>query len=389
MGWAVLFCFLTASCTKEQEPSFLPRGTVIDCTEKGRLSVSQIIDYVTEEVPAEIARYDVTYYVIRYRTDYMGKSVDSEGLLLIPEGVDSVRLLAYFHGTIVPLEMFGIRNQVPSFYRGQKEGFYETINLGFSFATAGYTVFIPDYIGYGITSDREHPYVYYPELFKANIDGLIASQEFLKQSGFSEAGRLFLTGVSQGGGASLSAHRYIQENYAAHFTVVASSQYAGPYNFQEFIYSVFRDKDKKLTALNLYTWAGYTLTKFSGIKRPTDRIFTYPVFDQVAAFNPPSQIPSAVFNPYFISKILDGTDSEYGLLIDGNSFHRGWRPLGRVFLHHGDEDNIVPYFNSVDAYNGLKSAGGDITLYTYGGGGHITEAASYILKTIEDFNAIQ
>jgi acetyl esterase/lipase len=131
------------------------------------------------------------------------------------------------------------------------------------------------------------------------------------------------------------------------------------------------------------------VNKFSNIKRPSDQLWSYPVFDQTSAFNPPSKEPAKIFNNFFLSKIVDGSDVQMVNIIKQNSFHENWHPLGKVFLHHGDADEIVPYFNSVDAYNGLTAAGGDVTLYSYPGGGHDTELNNYVTKTLTDFNELK
>lgn len=72
-----------------------------------------------------------------------------------------------------------------------------------------------------------------------------------------------------------------------------------------------------------------------------------------------------------------------------NSNHTGWQPAGKVFLHHGDADDVVPYFNSVDTDAGLRAAGGDVKFYTYPGGKHDTELGNFIRNTTMDFNLLK
>jgi hypothetical protein len=132
------------------------------------------------------------------------------------------------------------------------------------------------------------------------------------------------------------------------------------------------------------------LNKFSPeLNRPTDQLFSYPVYDQYAAIIPPSQVPSQILREYFLTNIIDGTDAPMNQVIERNTFSSGWNPVGKVFLHHGDSDQIVYYFNSVDALNGLGAAGGDVTLYTYINGTHFSDLENYTRKTLEDFNALK
>jgi dienelactone hydrolase len=384
---------LTAnSCKKDELLDSKPRGTVIKTESKGTVSVSQAIANVDELNIQSSATYNVELYTITYRTVIGDKEIDSKGMIMVPQGVDTTYLVAYFHGTQLPLNLLDFYDQenvIPSNYDGGAENFSEIRNMGLSWASAGYTVFLPDYIGFGATLEKEHPYLYYPEMFKSNIDGLLATKQFLGAKGKIYDNRLFLTGWSQGGGASLSAHKYIQEQYASDFTVVASSSLAGPHNFARFIDELLKDKDEELGISNIFSWAFYAVNKYSDLKRPTDQLYAYPVYDQFAAIFPPSKKPSEIFNSYFLSKIIDGSDTEFRSTMNQNTFASGWTPVGKVFLHHGDADDVVYYFNSVDAKNGLTAAGGDVTLYTYPGGTHASELGNFISNTLTDFNSLK
>jgi hypothetical protein len=226
-------------------------------------------------------------------------------------------------------------------------------------------------------------------MFQSNVDGLLAVKNFLANEGLSYDNRLFLTGWSQGGGACLSAQRFIERDYASQFTIVASSSLAGPHNFEKFFDNIMSKKHEELNISNIFSWAVYGLNKFSDLKRPTDQLYDYPVYDQFSAIFPPSKVPSEIFNNYFISKIVDKSDQPFRSLLNANTFSSGWTPVGKVFLHHGDADDVVYYFNSVDAYSGLSAAGGDATLYTYPGGTHSSELDNFISKTLADFNTLK
>lgn len=389
-GLLALFVLsVLVSCGKKDLFETKERGDLIEFSALGTLSKNEVVQAVTEFSVQDLVQYDVSYYSLTYSTVYDGKPIASRSLMLLPNGADSVVFTAYLHGTHVPLKVAGSEKQTPSNYRGGHENFLEVRDIALVLASAGYAVFMPDYIGYGITQDKEHPYVYYPEVFKSNIDGLLAAKDFMGQKGFPADNRLFITGWSQGAGACLSAHRYIQESYASDFTVVASSGLAGPYNFTAFLNDLFQKRDQEVAIIPIYSWGVYTVNKFSSAKRPTDQFWSYPVFDQTSSLSTPSTIPNKVFNNFFMAKIIDGSDAEMVNIIAANSFHQGWTPVGKVFLHHGDADEIVPYFNSVDAYNGLTAAGGDVTFYSYPGGKHDSEVENYVRKTISDFNALK
>ena len=384
-------CLLTIniSCQKEEKQALVQRGTLLDITHNGTLSSSEIISCLSEFDGNAVAKYGVNLYSITYGTEYLGKPINTKGLLIVPIGIDTVRLIMYCHGTEIPSELLDVKYATPSLYKGEDNTHREVRNMGLGWASAGYTVFIPDYIGYGLTLGKDHPYLFYPEMFVSNFDGLLAVKSFISQENLIYDNRLFLTGWSQGAGAAISAHRYIQEGYSSSFTVAASSGLAGPYNFERTALETLKDKDEHVLILPLISWGIYSMNKFSSIKRPTDQIYSYPVFDQMSSVLLPSNKPSGVFNTVFLTKLLDGTDVVFLYELNKNSFHMGWVPTGKVFLHHGDADRVVPYYNSEDAFNMLTAAGGNITLYTYPDGDHDTDLGNYILKTLNDFNSIR
>ena len=384
----LLVVLLFIGCRKNDEFKSALRGELIECTPNGSFSKQEIISRITEFDGNEIAQYGVSLHVIVYNTEYLGKSINASGLLILPENLDTVRLIMYCHGTEVPSKLFGVEKITPSLYKGDKETHREVRNMGLGLASAGYVVFIPDYIGYGQTLGKDHPYLYYPEMFKSNFDGLLAVKSFISQKGLFYDNRLFLAGWSQGAGAALSAHKYIQEGYAAQFTVVATSGLAGPYNFERTAVETLKKKDEDVTILPLISWGIYSLNKFSPIRRPTDQLYCFDVFDQMSSLVLPSDKPSGVFHGVFLSRLLDGTDTEFLQELQNNSFHKGWTPTGKVFLHHGNADRVVPYYNSEDAFEGLFATGGNITFYIYPNGDHDTDLGNFILKTRNDFNLI-
>jgi hypothetical protein len=387
--FAIFLVITLISCKKEQSLAEMPRGAITDFEEVGFLTRDQIIDGTEETDATLIANHDVRYFVVNYRSDYMGEPVNTRGLLLVPTDVDTMILINYTHGTLIPLGINLIEKQLPSNFRGQTDGFYELNNLCLPMASNGFAVFMPDYIGFSNSDNKEHPYVYYPELFKCIIDGIRAAKQSIANLNFAQDNRVFLTGWSQGAGACVSAHKYIERDYSNEFEVVASSGLAGPYNSTEFINFVFQNQEDTYKYLNIYSWAVYSINKFSGIKRPTDQLFIYPVYDQISAILVPSKKPENVFNMFFMNRIVNGLDTEMVNAIANNSYHNNWVPQSKVFLHHGDADEIVPYFNSLDAYNELTALGGDVTLYTYPDGSHSSEVNNYLTNTVIDFNLLK
>lgn len=388
----IIVGLLFAACSRQEE-LFPPmaRGEIISFTFKGSLSVDEII--ANAEMVAKVdsfATYGADYYEVTYRTQFQERPINSKALIILPQGATSCPLITYFHGTMIPLSIFNLNKGVPSNFDGKDKNATDIFNITLPWVSAGYAVVMPDYIGYGLTSDEEHPYMYYPEMFVSNVDAIFAAKQFIKEQTLVDTKDVFLTGWSEGGGACLSAQRYIEEQYSDRLNVVASSSLAGPHNMIGFLDNIIQqDINSDLPILIVASWVVYSLNKFSGLQRPTDQIFAYPVYDQNSAFFVPSYKLKDVFNPYFLEKIRTGEDTQLRGIFEECVMHKGWRPKGKVFLHHGEKDNVVYPFNSKDAYEGLTQTGGDITLYLYPDGDHASELGNYSQQTLIDFNTLK
>lgn len=250
------FLFLS-SCKDEMKIPAAERGKLLETVLNGTLNKAEIIERVTELDALPFATYGVDYYAITYRTEYAGKPINSSGLLVVPKEAKDIRLIMYCHGTEIPSKTLGAAKITPSLYHGEKDTHRSVRNMGLGWASAGYTVFIPDYIGFGLTDGKDHPYVYYPEMFKSNIDGLLAVKEFFRDNAITYDNKLFIAGSSQGAGASLSAHKYIQESYSGEFSVAGSSGLAGPYNFTRFAEEILTRKSESIAVLPILSWGIY------------------------------------------------------------------------------------------------------------------------------------
>lgn len=387
---SAIFLIPVAGCKKKEITDQLPRGTLVEVIDRGSLTKEEIIQRMNEVDDHSIVQNNVHCYAITYRTEYMGKPIDTRGLIIVPYGVDTAHLLMYTHGTTAPSALLGAENNSPSNYSGETDKNGDVRNMGLGWASAGYVVFIPDYIGYGITLGKDHPYMHLPEMFLSNIDGLLAAKKYITtHTSLTYDNRLFLTGWSQGGAASLSAHRYIQEQYPSEFTILGSSHLAGPHNFERFHDDIMSRAGEEVMILPIVSWAVYSGNKFSALKRPTDQMFEFPVYDQMSSLMIPSNDPEKVFKPHFRENVLNGNDTAYRAILKSNSNHKGWLPVGKVILHHGDNDEVVPYYNSTDALQGITEAGGNVVLYTYPGGGHSTELRNFIMNTLYEFNQLK
>ena len=378
----LLFAFVAvAACTKPEAEPEQPadgRGTVVKVEELARLTTEDVRKYSRDSVKSDFLHYGVVCYRLTYNTVYEGEPIVTTALVLLPDAETAPRrLCAYLHGTNIPVDAVSAQQHMPSnFFKTHQTG-GEVAICAIPLAANGFSVVMPDYIGYGDTRNKEHPFVYYPELHFANIDGLRALTRQLQLNGRQD---VWIGGYSQGGGAALSLHYYIQNDYNSEFNVVSSSCLSGPYNYVGQIEGVLRENVNIPSAL--ISWSAYVLNRFA-VHRNPDQIFSFTVTDQTSAIMNFNGGIWDMFRPYFVQGILSGEDTEWIAASERNSFHKGWKPTGKVYLHHGTADSVVPYFNSTDAYNGLTAEGGDVTLFSYKGREHTNVTIPYINNTLD------
>lgn len=327
--------------------------------------------------------YDVEIYKVTYKTDYKESAIEASGLIAIPRTTDAVSMLSLHHGTIVN------HADAPSNFTTA-----DATTLSYAaIASAGLIGVIPDYLGFGASSSILHPYYIETLTASAILDMLTAASEFAQQQGLAFDGRLFLAGYSEGGYATMAAHKSLEENPKDGFTLIASFPGAGAYDLtdmQEHIfestsyqdpfylaymaqaYQIHYEHESLITDLFQEPYASRIPALFDGTKGAT--AINAQLTGDISAL-----IQEAVINGYL-------TDARYQYLRDAfaeNSL-TDWTPRIPMFLYHGLSDETVPYDNSVKTLNQLLANGassGTVTL-TPLEGTHSTAVDPYIENLI-------
>lgn len=100
------------------------------------------------------------------------------------------------------------------------------------FTMKGYAVIMPDYVGYGLSRDKLHPYLHWRNAAQTAVDLLNSMPELLDYYGYSYPNDVVVTGYSQGGAVALGVARMIEENYNQEGDWSVRKLYAGagPYD---------------------------------------------------------------------------------------------------------------------------------------------------------------
>jgi pimeloyl-ACP methyl ester carboxylesterase len=170
-----------------------------------------------------MAKCDVRVVALNYRTPgAKGDASNASGALLVPAGACATQshpLIAYAKGTDV---------QKPRTLANPADG--ETFLLAAMYAAQGYAVVATDYLGFAKSAHTYHPYLHAESEATTVIDSIRAARRAAAIQSATLNGKVMLTGYSQGGHSSMSAHRAIEQFHAGEINVVAGAHLAGPYN---------------------------------------------------------------------------------------------------------------------------------------------------------------
>ncbi|GAB3992439.1 alpha/beta fold hydrolase [Spirosoma daeguense] len=376
----------TGCQTSAKSETIEPVRTLVNSTLIGEYTTAQLKSRFTGAYAALqiFVRYGVKAYRLEYTTtNNDGKPIKASGAIIVPNITTPAAMISMQHGTIQS------DNDAPSNFLSGSEAY----SYGSVFASQGYIIVAPDYIGYGASKDIPHTYIQQKGLATASLDMLRAARNFLDDKNLNWDKRLYITGYSEGGYATLALQKKIEEETGSEFNLVASSCGAGPYDQTAFVSQILNQPTTNVAYINqLYIWVLLTYDRMYGLNRPMSAYFKEPYASQVASSGKDARISVSLnqaFTDAFKKGINDGTDKEFLAAIKDNDIH-DWKPRTPTQLYHGDADEIVAYMNSKNTYDAMIKRGATrVELKTMKGATHATGILEYVTGTYAFFGAVQ
>lgn len=311
-------------------------GALHDVTPLGTVSAYEVAQAVIgSRVPAIAPVYDVETFRVTYMTtDGQGLPILASGLLALPKkaaGAPSP-VISYQHGTVY------LDAEAPS--NNATAGEPPVV-----LASLGYIVVAADYVGYGASKGAPHPYLLSAPTAAAVVDMLSAARSHAVRSGLLPNGQLFLVGYSEGGYATVAAHRALQvAGGEIAGAVIGSAPGAGPLDvgamFDELLRRV-RSENRMLAWLidpDLLQYLGSSLRR-----QVRDELLKRLLPDET----------DVVFQTTFIDNFLA---NDRGAISRDSDVH-DWRPATPVRLFHGRDDQTVPFAGSEHALQAMLARG--------------------------------
>ncbi|MHB1310174.1 MAG: lipase family protein, partial [Limisphaerales bacterium] len=236
---------------------------------------------------------------------------------------------------------------------------------GAVFASYGYAVVMPDYLGLG-SSPGYQAFLHARSEATCVVDALRAARSLCASNNVTLNGQLFLTGFSQGGHVTMAAHRELEAHHTEEFTVTASAPCAGVYDLGGVtIEGILANSSYPgslffapiLAAYLPIYQLGDTLEEL--LAEPYRRTLP-PLLDGahnpalIAAVMPAD--PIAILRPDFQADFRTNVSNPLRQAFRDNNTH-SWTPQAPMTMFHCQADSIALLGNAEVAYQSFTSRG--------------------------------
>ena len=241
----------------------------------------------------------------------------------------------------------------------------------------GYALIIPDYIGYGVTVDKVHPYLVMELTARNVLDMYYAVVPFLEKAGCApEHDDIYLMGYSQGGATTMAIQHEI-EHHDKPIKIRRVFAGGGPYDIKH-TYDQFVETN----------WASYPCAvpimmqgMVVGNKLDLDmskmmQPFIYENLDDwvnskrytVGQINAllGTNVTSELLTPLGMNRTSKEVSELYKAMVNNSILTYSWTPKAPVFMFHSMDDDVVPFENAMRAKSKWKNANIQYSFGHYG-----------------------
>ena len=380
--------YLIGCSPKATDPQAVADQYLVSSSNVATLTKEQLVAQAVAINPvyALLLRQGVSAVKLVYNTrNWDGTAIQASGLLLIPSTTTAVPMISQQHGTI-----FDDADAPSNFGRNS-----EAYQLATIFSSIGYIIACPDYIGFGASKTLPHTYEHRASLAQASLDMLRASREYISShKDVNWDKRLYLTGYSEGGFATMSLYKKMQDEVPTEFNLRAVSCGAGAYDKTNFMKALLTQKSAGVAQWNqAFLWVPLTYDQIYKLNRPLSAYFKEPYLTEIQAKRQLATLEVSfdqVLTDSFKDGILKGTDTAFLNAVADNNVY-DWKPLTTLHLYHGDSDPQVYYLNSKNAYDAMQArgAGQTVQLFTSVGKNHAETILNWLSGTYTLFTTVQ
>lgn len=317
-------------------------------------------------------KHYVTFPVAYWSTDPQGDSLLVSGRVYLPKQ-------RYLNGI-----MIGCHYTITS----DIEAPSNMLSMESLFAMKGYAVIMPDYVGYGLSRDKVHPYLHWRSAAKTAVDLLNCMPELLEYYGYSYPIDVVVTGYSQGGAVALGVTRMLEE-LDSMWIVRKLYAGAGPYDpAGTYLYSMERNEMGIPAAIPLIVMG---LSDAYDLEFELEDFFLEPLLSNYEEWVLSKEYTVGDINHLMGSTVMTELMTEEALDMDSpladmlyevllwNS-NVGYDLRSPAYFLHSVDDEVVPILNTINLQEQMPDESGKT--YDYGNYGTHMEASVPFMKYI-------
>lgn len=317
-------------------------------------------------------KHYVTFPVAYWSTDPQGDSLLVSGRVYLPKRRYLNGIMIACHYTITS-DM-----EAPS----------NMLSMESLFAMKGYAVIMPDYVGYGLSRDKLHPYLHWRSAAQTAVDLLNCMPELLEYYGYSYPIDVVVTGYSQGGAVALGVTRMLEE-LDSMWIVRKLYAGAGPYDpAGTYLYSMERNEMGIPAAIPLIVMG---LSDAYDLEFELEDFFLEPLLSNYEEWILSKEYTVGDINYLMGSTVMTELMTEEALDMDSpladmlyevllwNS-NVGYDLRSPAYFLHSIDDEVVPILNTINLQEQMPDESGKT--YDYGNYGTHMEASVPFMKYI-------
>ncbi len=331
---------------------------------------------------AKVVERPITYL----SSDQHGDTITLSGLLSIPEKKEPKGIILLPHFTIAA------NKEAPSVKpTGEATLFRDD-----------YILVMPDYIGYGVTHERIHPYLAGELTARNTVDMLLAVTPVLDSMDLAiPMDSIYILGFSQGAAVALWTLRLIEEKYADKIYVKHCFLGCGPHDvastYDAYIQSRHTSFPALIPMLVLGTSEAYNLNLKPShffTEAMSDKFTRYIENKKYSILSLFFKMPNHNLSHWLTPQGMDKSEPETKRLYDGllrsgmvhypidgrsDSICPPWLPKAKMYVFHSTNDDIVPFCNSRHlqrCYSHLPNITYDFDKY----GSHLASSKAFLRK---------
>ena len=368
-------CFIPFS----SENKDLTEETINDCYLPGGVTFGEAMDEETSNGSTRTSSFSAIGYTkellswldnnssISYCGTYESVDKDGEpirlsGRIILPKDGNVSRIMVVNHFTI------GSYRESPS----------KSFPIEGMFASRGLAVIVPDYLGFGVTSDKIHPYLNSYLTARNVVDMYFAALPFLEHLNIKPKNDdIFIYGYSQGGAVALAVQRYFEllhPDVKIRLVIAGGGPYDIPANYDKMIET---DNTEYPCVIPMVIQG---LADSNGLDIDYAEYFSplmmqnldewinskkYTV-DEISA-KAGSRKVSILLTEKAMNKVTDKM-SELYLAMYENSMTNDFYPKAPIYMFHSMEDDVVPFVNAtiMSYYLSAQGANAEYNFGEYG-----------------------